>query len=99
MFHFPDSARDLYPGVFRAHALRAVYVDGKGGGQVNYLKELAVEWWSRWSALMENGYHPAPAASYASTGIDYIVLKAANRMGTEAPAYENGRYVVYKTHP
>ena len=45
---FPNAGKDLSPGIFRAEALRAVYVDWKGGGQVNYLKELGEQWWSRW---------------------------------------------------
>ena len=48
VFLFPDAGKDLSPGIFRAEALRAVYVDWKGGGQVNYLKELGEQWWSRW---------------------------------------------------
>src|SRR5207302_2788868 len=41
VFLFPDAGRAVYPGIFRSEAQRAVYVDWKGGGQVNYLKEFA----------------------------------------------------------
>src|SRR5204863_8993839 len=45
VFVFPGFNRDLAPGIFRSEALRAVYVDWKGGGQVNYLKDLGEQWW------------------------------------------------------
>ena len=48
MFLFPDAGHSLYPGLFRSEALRAVYVDWKSGGQVNYLKDFAGEWYTRW---------------------------------------------------
>ncbi|MBL8236361.1 MAG: hypothetical protein JNM66_03005 [Bryobacterales bacterium] len=51
VFHFPDAGKELYPGIFRARAARAVWVDWKGGGQVNFMEPLAREWWRRWSAL------------------------------------------------
>jgi hypothetical protein len=35
VFLFPAAGHGLEPGIFRAEALRAVYVDWKGGGQVN----------------------------------------------------------------
>lgn len=79
VFHFPDAGKDLAPGIFRARALRAVWVDWKGGGQVNFMEPLAREWWKRWSAL------PAGNA-------DYLVRKTG-RCG-EAPLYSNARFCV-----
>src|ERR1019366_671183 len=35
VFVFPGAGRSLAPGIFRSDAQRAVYVDWKGGGQVN----------------------------------------------------------------
>jgi len=49
VFHFADAGKDLAPGIFRARALRAVWVDWKGGGQVNFMEPLAREWWRRWN--------------------------------------------------
>lgn len=49
VFHFADAGKDLAPGIFRAKALRAVWVDWKGGGQVNFMEPLAREWWRRWN--------------------------------------------------
>src|ERR1019366_7817917 len=48
VFVFPGVNRSLAPGIFRSEALRAVYVDWKGGGQVNYFKDLGEQWWFRW---------------------------------------------------
>ena len=39
VFLFPDAGIGGASGIFRAEALRAIYVDWKGGGQVNYLRE------------------------------------------------------------
>ncbi len=79
VFHFPDSGKELYPGIFRARAERAVWVDWKGGGQVNFMEPLAREWWRRWSAI-PNG-----------TG-DYVVRKAG-RCG-QAALFANAKYCV-----
>jgi hypothetical protein len=84
LFLFPDGGRRLDPGIFRARALRAVYVDWKGGGQVNFLERFAREWWSRWKAA------GVPA------GVDYIVLRRENRMRGRTPVFENSGYVVYR---
>jgi hypothetical protein len=48
VFLFADRGKSLDSGIFRSEALRAIYVDWKGGGQVNYLPEPGLEWWSRW---------------------------------------------------
>ncbi len=97
VFLFPDARRDLDPGLFRAQALRAVYVDWKGGGQVNYLKELGEVWWQRWQATMEPPYRPGNLARFRGLGVDYIVIKPRNREKAVQPVFENSRYVVYRT--
>lgn len=79
VFHFPDAGKELYPGIFRARAERAVWVDWKGGGQVNFMEPLAREWWRRWSAI-PNG-----------SG-DYIVRKAGRCSANTL--YANARYCV-----
>jgi len=93
VFAFPDAGKRLDPGLFRAEALRAVYVDWKGGGQANYFEDLAREWWSRWQAVM------TPACDwrrFRQYGIDYIVVRRdhAKPPGIH-PVYANGTYVVY----
>jgi hypothetical protein len=96
VFLFPDAGRDLYPGMFRAEALRAVYVDWKGGGQVNYLKELGEQWWRRWQLTMAPGFHPQDVDRYAQLGIDYLVLVPKDRLRGPQPVFENARFVVYR---
>jgi hypothetical protein len=95
VFLFPDAARGLDPGIFRAEALRAVYVDWKGGGQANYLKEFGDEWWSRWQQTMARGFRPADVAKYEGLGIGYVVLQVKNRL-PEAAEFENAQYVAYR---
>lgn len=93
VFLFPDAGRQLYPGIFREHARRAVYVDWKGGGQVNYLEELGEQWWARWrNAMMK----PKTLPEYRAMGIDYVVLRPAHRIPREHAAFENSRFVVYR---
>lgn len=92
VFLFPDSAHLVYPGVFRAEAVRAVYVDWKGGGEVNYFPAFAAEWQRRWGAAMGP---PFGLARYASLGIDYVVLLPAHRLA-ETSVFENGSFVVYR---
>ena len=96
VFLFPDASDDLYPGVFRAEALRAVYVDWKMGGQVNFFKDFAEEWWSRWQKTMAAPFHPKDLGSYRSLGVDYVVLLAKDRLPGTIPVFENMRFVVYK---
>jgi hypothetical protein len=104
VFLFPDADQALYPGIFRAEALRAVYVDWKAGGQVNFFKDLGEEWWSRWQKTMAAPFDPKggaagskDAARYRDLGIDYIVLQAKKRVPGIQPVFENGRYIVYQT--
>ena len=96
VFLFPDAGRDIYPGIFRARALRAVYVDWKGGGQVNYLKELGEEWWARWQATMARPYQPGNLTRYRRLGIDYLVVRPRNREPGVTPAFENSAFIVYR---
>lgn len=97
VFLFPDAKEGLYPGVFRAEARRAVYVDWKAGGQVNFFKDLGEEWWSRWQRTMAAPFNPDSLTSYRGLGIDYAVLLAGHRITGMTPAFENAGYVVYKT--
>ncbi|MFN3326711.1 MAG: hypothetical protein ACK5AZ_24725 [Bryobacteraceae bacterium] len=96
VFHFPDAGRERYPGIFRARALRNVYVDWKGGGQVNLLHGFAREWHDRWEKAMPRRYTGPDWELYASIGADYIILKGEHRLETDEPVFENGRFVVYR---
>ena len=97
VFLFPEAERELHPGVFRATALRAVYVDWKGGGQVNYFRSLAEKWWSRWQATMEAPFDSS-LRKYADLGIDYVILNREPRLA-RPPVFENAQYAVYSTRP
>jgi len=94
VFLFPDAAHGLDPGIFRAEALRAVYIDWKAGGQVNYLKEFGDEWGSRWQQTMARRFSPADMAKYEGLGIGYVVLQGKNRLA-QAAVFENAKYVAY----
>jgi hypothetical protein len=96
VFLFPDAGRAFYPGVFRAEALRAVYVDWKGGGQVNFLRHLGEEWSVRWQQTGAGRFRPGDMQKYAGMGIDYVVLKAPHRLA-RAAAFEDPGYAVYGT--
>jgi hypothetical protein len=94
VFLFPDAARGLDPGIFRAESLRAVYVDWKSGGQANYLQEFGDEWWSRWQQTMARRFTPADMPKYEGLGIGYVVLQGKNRL-PRAAVFENAKYAVY----
>jgi hypothetical protein len=90
VFVFPAVNRSLAPGIFRTEALRAVYVDWKGGGQVNYLKDLGEQWWFRWRQTRT--FQPADLAQYTASGISYVVLEAPL---PRPPQFQNSTYFVY----
>lgn len=93
MFLFPNFGKDLSPGIFRAEALRAVYVDWKGGGQVNYLRELGEQWWSRWQIANRL----LSAAEYRQRGIDYLVVHPGSfEPGFGDRVFANSQFVVYR---
>ena len=94
VFVFPDAGHGLHPGIFRSEGLRAVYVDWKGGGQVNYLRNFGEQWWFRWQQTMANGFRPEDFPKYSGLGIGYVVLQAPNHL-PRPPAFENPKYVVY----
>ena len=91
VFVFPGFNRDLAPGIFRSEAQRAVYVDWKGGGQVNYLKDLGEQWWFRWRQTRT--FQPTDLSQYRALGITYVVLKEPL---PRAPQFKNSSYLVYQ---
>ncbi len=93
IFQFPDAGQALYPGLFRVFAQRTVFVDWKGGGQVNLLEDFATEWWKRWQAA---GDPKATPESLAALGIDFMVLQPAHALTGREPDYRNAKYVVYR---
>ncbi|HEX8984866.1 MAG TPA: DUF6798 domain-containing protein [Bryobacteraceae bacterium] len=99
IFFFPDAGRSLAPGVFRARSLRAVYVDWKAGGQVNFLRNYAREWWSRWQKSGAARFAGVDLERYRALGIDYIVLASEHRIPGRTPAFSNQGFVLYRTSP
>ncbi len=93
VFFFADNGKANYPGIFRAEALRAVYVDWKGGGQVNYKPVFAAEWWRRWQQT--TGAGPAQTERYRTMGIGYLVVSPAHYLPGRDPVYRNAKYLVY----
>jgi hypothetical protein len=91
VFVFPGSNRSLAPGIFRSEARRAVYVDWKGGGQVNYLKDLGEQWWFRWRQTRD--FRLADLSQYEASGIGYVVLAAPLPRTAQ---FQNSSYVVYQ---
>jgi Domain of unknown function (DUF6798) len=84
VFLFPEAGHSMEPGIFRAEAQRAVYVDWKGGGQMVYLPDFGIEWWVRWQQTMTTGFRQTDLPKYAALGIRYAVVKRGN----EYVAYE-----------
>jgi hypothetical protein len=88
VFLFPDPGKDLRPGIFRAQALRAVYVDWKAGGQVNYFDDLGIEWWNRWQRVASGKEIPPD--------VDYVVFKTGQAPQNVPPAFRNDAYTVIR---
>jgi hypothetical protein len=97
MFLFPDAARDLYPGVFRAESRRPVWVDWESGSLANYFESFAHDWWERWRQTMEGQFSPARMQRILSLPVDYYVLKRANQLADVKPVFENREFVVYES--
>jgi hypothetical protein len=95
MFLFPDSGHDPYPGIFRALSERALYVDWKSGGQVNYFESFADEWYPRFEQTMDGKFTAARLEEMLSLPIDYYVLKGKHKLAGIKPVFENSDYVVY----
>ncbi|HZT32465.1 MAG TPA: DUF6798 domain-containing protein [Bryobacteraceae bacterium] len=96
VFLFANAGKDLSPGIFRCDALRAVYVDWKGGGQVNYLRELGEMWWTRWQQTMTRPFAAQDAARLRSLGIDYVVVRPNQRVPGLTPVFENEQFIAYR---
>ncbi len=99
MFFFPDVARGLQPGVFRANSLRGLYVDWKSGGQANLLRDYGFEWWKRWQATNQARLPLRPMEEYRRLGIDYLVLQPRNLPAGSTPVYRNAAWAVLHLKP
>jgi hypothetical protein len=99
VFLFPVARKDVSPGVFRVRAERALYVDWKGGGQVNYLPDFALEWWKRWEETREGRWNvkTADLRRIAGMGVDYVVVPADRPIPGVQPIFTNERFLAYGT--
>jgi hypothetical protein len=95
MFLFGDAGQGANPSIFRAGSLRAVYVDWKSGGQMNYRESLGEEWWKRWQETNALRFDGSMLARLPSMDIDYLVLSKEHRLAERSTAYENNQFVVY----
>jgi hypothetical protein len=91
VFLFPDVNRGLAPGIFRTEAQRAVYVDWKGGGQVNYLKDLGEQWWFRWQQT--RNFQAGDFPKFAALGVRYVVVQTPL---DRPPDFRNASWSVYR---
>lgn len=94
VFFFPEEGKALPPGVFRARSQRAVFVDWKAGGQVNYFPRYSQVWWRRWQQAAAPEFSESRVRELAELGIDYLVV-SKTRLPAE-PVWSNSKYAVYK---
>ena len=95
MFLFPDAQRELYPGVFRTVAKRAVWVDWETGKHSAYFESFADEWARRWHDTMEGAYSPERLKSFLPLPIDYYVVKRKDQVPGAPTAFATADFVVY----
>jgi hypothetical protein len=95
VFLFGDAGTSPVPSIFRAKSERAVYVDWKAGGQMNFSESLAREWWQRWQSTNALRFDPSQAARLHDLGIDYLVLSSTQRLSGEQPVYETNGLTIY----
>ena len=91
LFQFGDAGGRPEPGVFRARAKRALYIDWKAGGQVNFMRPFAMLWAERWEAMKRL----RPIEEYRMRRIDYLVLRKTNPISGMRPVFENPQWLVY----
>ncbi|HYM13677.1 MAG TPA: hypothetical protein VEU62_23255, partial [Bryobacterales bacterium] len=97
VFLFPDAERSSFdPGIFRAQAERALYVDWKGGGQMNFFQNFSRIWGARWEQTLAVPFQPAELPHFRELGISYVGLSTSNRLPDRKPAFENKKYAVYR---
>jgi hypothetical protein len=96
VFLFGDAGSSPDPSIFRAESQRAVYVDWKSGGQMNFSEPLAREWWQRWQNTNALRFDTAEVSRMVEMGLDYLVLSPSHRLLDRQPEYENSQFVLYK---
>jgi hypothetical protein len=95
VFLFGDAGKSPVPSIFRAESERAVYVDWKAGGQMNFHESLAMEWWQRWQSTNALRFDASEVGRLPGLGIDYLVLSPIHRLNNWQPVYESNELLVY----
>lgn len=95
MFLFPDAGHEPFPGIFRALSERALYVDWKSGGQVNYFESFADEWYPRFEQTMDGRFTAARLEDMLSLPIDYYAVNRKHAIKGIEPVFANRDYLVY----
>jgi hypothetical protein len=95
VFLFGDAGKSPVPSIFRAESERAVYVDWKAGGQMNFHESLAMEWWQRWQNTNALRFDATEVGRLPGLGIDYLVLSPIHRLNNWQPVYESNELLVY----
>jgi len=98
VFLFPDAGRDKSPGVFRFFASRAVFVDWKSGGQINFSRSFAMEWGKRWENTMERPLSQIGIQELEGKGINYVVTQKPHSIPHLKLVHETQTFYVYRTH-
>jgi hypothetical protein len=97
VFLFHDVERSSFdPGIFRVNGERALYVDWKGGGQINFFRNFSRISGARWEQTLAAPFDPAELPHFRELGIDYVVLSSRRHLPDRKPAFENGKYAVYR---
>ncbi|MCX6622059.1 MAG: hypothetical protein NTY38_13515 [Acidobacteria bacterium] len=96
VFLFPDAGRFPSPGIFRVEAQRAIYVDWKGGGQVNFLRSFGEVWLDRWQKTTTRKRDAQALADFRTLGIDFVVVKPEHRIAGAPTVFENRSFLVYR---
>jgi hypothetical protein len=98
VFLFPDVGRNKIPGYFRYRSQRAIYVDWKGGGQVNFSRRFAEEWWHRWQISMSESQPLGSGQRLRGLPIDFVVTKVQNRLSELPLVHQTSSFNVYRIH-
>jgi hypothetical protein len=96
VFLFPDAGRSKVSGYFRYRSQRAIYVDWKGGGQVNFSRRFAREWWHRWQTSMSESQPLGSGYRLTGLPVDFVVTKAQNRLLELPLVYQTASFNVYR---
>ncbi len=96
VFLFPDAGRSKVPGYFRYRSQRAVYVDWKSGGQVNFSRRFAVEWWHRWQTAMPEDQRQGSGNRLRYLPVDFVVTGLEDRISELRLVHQTDSYNVYR---